>query len=275
MAVVYQHRRLDTGDIFYIGIGKTLKRAYSKHGRSKPWRDLTRYRKWEVEILFENLEWNSACEKERELIKLYGRRDLNEGSLVNMTDGGDGVENPSEEVRKKNGDAHRGLVGWNKGLTKETDERIRAYAEKLKNKVRSKEHCENISKSKKGKPLLHFLGDKNPAKRPDVREKNRLAKLGNTYRRGKNHNEETKVKIAASRKGRFKFENHPRSKPVRQLDKKSFRLINVYSCAKEACAKTGIDWANIRGCCVGRLKSAGGYIWQEITKDEYSKIKHR
>ena len=32
-----------------------------------------------------------ACEGEKKWIKHYGRKDLNEGSLVNMTDGGDGA----------------------------------------------------------------------------------------------------------------------------------------------------------------------------------------
>ena len=28
MSLVYQHIRKDTGEVFYIGIGETLKRAY-------------------------------------------------------------------------------------------------------------------------------------------------------------------------------------------------------------------------------------------------------
>ena len=34
-----------------------------------------------------------ASEKEQEFIKLYGRKDLDTGSLTNMTDGGDGIWN--------------------------------------------------------------------------------------------------------------------------------------------------------------------------------------
>ena len=33
MAIVYQHRREDTNEVFYIGIGETLKRAYQKKAR--------------------------------------------------------------------------------------------------------------------------------------------------------------------------------------------------------------------------------------------------
>lgn len=35
MAVVYQHRRKDTNEIFYIGMGRDINRAYSKHSRNK------------------------------------------------------------------------------------------------------------------------------------------------------------------------------------------------------------------------------------------------
>ena len=45
----------------------------------------------EVEILIDNIDWKFACEKEKEFIKLYGRKDLKKGTLVNLTDGGDGV----------------------------------------------------------------------------------------------------------------------------------------------------------------------------------------
>lgn len=40
-------------------------------------------------------------EREQEFIKMYGRKDLNTGTLCNMTDGGDGMNQPSEEGRKR------------------------------------------------------------------------------------------------------------------------------------------------------------------------------
>ena len=42
---------------------------------------------------------------EKALIKLFGRADQAEGTLFNNTDGGDGVSNPSTEVRKKQAQA--------------------------------------------------------------------------------------------------------------------------------------------------------------------------
>jgi hypothetical protein len=106
MAVVYRHRRLDTNQIFYIGIGKSEKRAYSNTGRNYHWKNITKITKYSVDIIFTNISWEDACELESFLISEYGRRDLNSGSLVNMTDGGDGsigriIKESTKDIWKK------------------------------------------------------------------------------------------------------------------------------------------------------------------------------
>lgn len=100
MKVVYRHRRLDTGDIFYIGIGNK-KRAYNKKSRPKHWNNIVNKYGYTVEIIAEDLSKEDACELEIFLISLYGRRDLGKGNLINLTDGGDGNLNPSDEWREK------------------------------------------------------------------------------------------------------------------------------------------------------------------------------
>ena len=95
MAYVYKHYKIDNDEVFYIGIGSDNKRkftrAYSKKRRSKFWKDLTKNLNYRVEILYDNISWKDACLKEIELIKKYGRKDLNTGTLCNLTNGGDGV----------------------------------------------------------------------------------------------------------------------------------------------------------------------------------------
>jgi hypothetical protein len=119
MAYVYRHIRLDKNEPFYIGIGITenYQRAKSKKGRNKIWKGITSRSKYEVEILFDDLSWDEACEKEKEFIALYGRIDNKNGILSNMTDGGDGTI---------------GVNVWNKG------------------KKLSQNHIDNLSKSHKG-----------------------------------------------------------------------------------------------------------------------------
>ena len=94
MAYLYRHIRLDNNEPFYIGIGsdKDYKRAHNKKGRSFSWKDIVFKSKvpYEVEIILDNLEWEDAKNKEKEFIALYGRKDLNQGTLINFTDGGEG-----------------------------------------------------------------------------------------------------------------------------------------------------------------------------------------
>jgi hypothetical protein len=101
MSIVYQHRRLDTSVVFYIGIGKNKKRAYSYYNRNRHWRNIVKKAGYNIEILSENVSWEEACAQEKLLIKQLGRCDLGLGALVNQTDGGDGGMNPSVEARQK------------------------------------------------------------------------------------------------------------------------------------------------------------------------------
>jgi hypothetical protein len=118
---VYQHIRKDTQEVFYIGVGVNKYRAYKKFGRNPHWKNISK-KGYEIEILFENLTWEEAIKKEKDLISLYGRKDLGLGPLVNMTDGGEGVVGQirSEESKKIQREKMLGLlVGeknpmWNK-----------------------------------------------------------------------------------------------------------------------------------------------------------------
>jgi hypothetical protein len=138
MAVVYQHRRNDNNVVFYVGIGKTERRAYSTSSRSKFWHNVVnKARGYVVEILFENINWDEACDKERYLIKEIGRLDLGLGSLVNMTDGGNGTVNISQAAREKLRAANLGKPGTMKGK-KHTKEAKAKMKEKRKGKAPSK-----------------------------------------------------------------------------------------------------------------------------------------
>ena len=92
MSIVYRHRRLDTFEVFYIGIGKTEKRAYSKKNRNKWWKNIILKTEYSVEIIIEDISWKEAQEVEVLLISEYGRRDLGLGNLVNLTNGGEGTQ---------------------------------------------------------------------------------------------------------------------------------------------------------------------------------------
>lgn len=43
----------------------------------------------------------------------------------------------------------------------------------------------------------------------------------------------------------------------------------IYKSFRDAQRQTGISEANIRSCCVGRLKTSGGFHWECVDKDYY------
>ena len=86
MACVYLHKTTDN-KIFYIGIGNSKRRAYTKTDRNPFWHKVVNKYGYKVEILFDDLTRKEASEIETYLIYYYGRRSLKTGNLVNFTDG--------------------------------------------------------------------------------------------------------------------------------------------------------------------------------------------
>ena len=116
MAYVYRHIRLDKNVPFYIGIsGEDDYNRAHRTRRNTLWKRIANKTKYEVEIIMEGLTWGQACEKEKELIKLYGRVDLETGTLANLTDGGEGVENISPMSKQKISEKNKGKPSWIKG----------------------------------------------------------------------------------------------------------------------------------------------------------------
>lgn len=109
---LYRHLK-PCGEVFYIGVGKSkgCKRAYSRNNRNKWWENkIKKYPNYEVQILKTGLTKEDAIELEKILISWYKRRDCCGGTLVNMTDGGEGTINiiVSEEQKKKKSEAFKG-----------------------------------------------------------------------------------------------------------------------------------------------------------------------
>jgi hypothetical protein len=100
MAYVYTYTRLDKNEIFYVGIGSDTKykRAKNLSLRTDYFKKIINKSKHKLDIVFDNLSWEEACQKEIELIALYGRKDLKTGSLVNFTDGGEGRKGSQNRI---------------------------------------------------------------------------------------------------------------------------------------------------------------------------------
>lgn len=94
------HRKATTGEVFYVGKGKG-DRYKSKAGRNSIWTRIATKHGFVTEIVENNLQEWYAFELENNLVNYYGRLDLKQGTLANMTDGGYDNQNFSAYVRKK------------------------------------------------------------------------------------------------------------------------------------------------------------------------------
>ena len=181
MAVVYVHKKKNTNEIFYVGIGKTENRAHSKLNRNLHWKHIVEKYDYDVEVVHINLDWDTACEIEKLLISEYGR-----DTLANMTDGGEGLNNPSRELRDK---MSKSQIGKKQSL-----ETIQKRVSKIKGIPLSAEHKEKLRQAK--------LGNKNPMYGKKI-------KLSATHKEalrnaniGKTHSDETKKKMSEIRIGK-------------------------------------------------------------------------
>jgi len=87
MYYVYQHRKADTNDIFYVGKGKGT-RAFNATKRSSYWKNVVNKHGFNVEFIARNIDEEFAFLIEKEAIDVYKKRNI---SLVNLTDGGEGA----------------------------------------------------------------------------------------------------------------------------------------------------------------------------------------
>ena len=98
-------------------------------------RNLDREAYWINELNAELNEWRNRQPSEKWRKQQSERMTGEKNSMYCVDRKGDKSpwygKNFSEEHKKHIGDASRGRVPWNKGLTKETDERVKKYAESL------------------------------------------------------------------------------------------------------------------------------------------------
>lgn len=206
---LYRHLKLN-GEVFYIGIGKTknFKRAYERQHRSSWWMSVVNKYDYEVQILKTGLTKEEACELETILISWYKRADCCGGTLVNMTDGGEGV--------------------FGKICSEETKNKMRESAKKI---IKTKEWCENISKSKQNISL-------------DTRKKIGEKSKGKQTFLGKTHTEETKKKISESNKGRIPNNRRPIIDIVTKI---------IYPCKRIAAEALGIKERTLKAKLLNRI----------------------
>jgi group I intron endonuclease len=218
MAVVYLHRRMDTNEVFYVGIGMYKKRAYDKNKRNRLWKNVVnKCKDYEVEILHENITYQECKLIEIDLIDKYGRKDLGTGTLCNLTDGGDGTVGwiVSDETRRKISEGKTGEKHYFYGKT-HSDETLRKMSERktgekhpMFGKTHSDESRIKIGEAQKGRKHSEEsrrkmsegkTGEKHNmfGKTPSEETRRKMSEA----QKGKKHSEESLKKMRESAKGR-------------------------------------------------------------------------
>lgn len=220
---VYLHHKQTTKEIFYVGKGKD-DRAYSKNQRNKFWNNVVAKHGFFVSFIATNLSDKEALDLEVETITRLRSGGI---KLVNMTNGGEGLSGfvPSAETRlkcsinnamKKQENRDKVSAGLKKSLsTKEAKEKrskiskevqsrpeVKAAAMLRRHTEETKKKMSQNSAMKRPEVIAKFIGDLNPAKRPEVRAKISASKKG--FR----HTEESKKKMSERRKNIKLSEEH-------------------------------------------------------------------
>jgi hypothetical protein len=179
----YAYLRED-GTPYYIGKGRG-QRAYWRNSNDR----IPAPQKNRILILKSNLTEESAFRHEIYMISLFGRKDLGTGILINLTDGGEGRSNMSQECREKIrkinlnkevSDITRKRMSDVRKGKKQSKEWIEKRTEKLRGKIRTEEQIEKLSQSHIGQVA---------------------------WNKGIPHKEESKQKMSNSKKGMMWWNN--------------------------------------------------------------------
>jgi hypothetical protein len=153
------------GTPFYVGLTKSLGRTNPRNNGGRNW--LTKQKLHEIspENVVVEIQHLASEEEgkeiERTLIAKIGRIQLGTGPLTNLREGGEGTHSPTPEHRAK---LRAAMLNPNHPC--------RSEAAQAKKRARMQEPDFKA----------HFLGDKNPAKREDVRQKLKLVWANTEYR---------------------------------------------------------------------------------------------
>lgn len=268
----YLHITMDEDIVFYVGKGK-LDRCLHYSDRNQFWNNVVNKHDYYIFIESINLTEKEAFNRETELIAKYKRK-KDGGTLVNLTDGGEGVSGRIYTEEEK----------------KAISDRIKADLERFQSiGNRSKYFGKRLFG--KDNPNYGNRGSLNPMSKAVVQldlQGNFVAEYGSIIEASE------ATGISSSGIGgvclkkrhqvknfifRYKSEYDPNNldiklgptnrKPVLQLDKKTLEILKEYPSASSA-KEDGFNSTNIGQVCRGEKKSHKGYVW--IYKDEYEEF---
>jgi len=285
MAIVYLHKRNDTGKVFYVGIGNSTRRAFSKGSRNKHWHNIVNKCGYTIEITHTNIIWKEACSIEKYLISFF--RELNGKDLCNLNDGGNGNLGYvfPDDIKKKISESGK-ISQNNKDVIEKRIASIKKYYQNPENREKNKQKqkdfykkTENIEAARKRTIQMHLdrpdigekisLSHKKRNQLPEIKEK-KLLHVAKVF-----HSKEAKLKSLETRRKpeiRLKLSNSLKKAieegrlirkgvPVLQYDKDG-NFIREWNSIVEASKNLNLFQQNISTCCRGKSNICGGFIWR-------------
>jgi hypothetical protein len=247
---VYIHVRLDLNEVFYVGMstinneGLIYSRAYRSafEKRKTAWHDYARICPYTVKIVKENLTKEEAFKLEMKLIKKYGRKDLNTGTLINQCDGGAGLKNPGPQLKKKIQHSKKHLSHVYKQAQKPYSISVTAY-DKDGNFVKT---YSSINDACKDVDCLHT-----DITRAINGRRHLIA--GFQWRK-------YEIKVGIGKVPEKKKAN----KQVAQYSHESSTPLRIWESASEAARELNISRTGINNCLRQKSYTSAGYIWKFI-----------
>ena len=235
---IYQHTRLDTNEVFYIGKGTRQKkgniyrRAYTKSSRNNYWLNIVQSTPYKVDIIEEFYKEKDCLLRETELIMKHGYSWNNTGTLCNM------VKEDSEiKILAREGASSKNC----KKVYQYSMDGV--FIKEFSSVVQAKKEC---------------VGD----------IYNAMLLKSHTYSAGGYQWRDTKYESIPPYSKKASRVEH--SKDVYQYDLQN-NLIKIWKGTKEPSLELKIHRGAIRNCLSGIANTAGKFIWKYKTQLEKKK----
>lgn len=262
------------GNIRYIGKANNLSQRFTSHlkrvnectSKKNSWiKSLLRKGEFPIMNLIDEVSIKDWQFWESHYIFLYRSFGFD---LTNLTFGGDGLSNPSEEVKYKISNSLKkkyseGLECWNKGIVGVFNGEnshnfgiIRTEDEKKKQRELKAEYYKNNTPWNKGIKVDNIPWNKDKKGVMPTPWNKGTKGVMTAWNKGVKMKEESKEKCSI---------NSPHNRKVIQLTIDG-EFIKEFISAQKAIEE--INTNGVGACCNGKARSAGGFLW--IWKDEFS-----
>lgn len=255
-----------TNKVVYVGKTKNPKKRYKDHCRISKNEHKTKLFKWKNSIIKSGkfpimtviLETSNIDKYEKYYISLFKS---NGHDILNMTDGGDGLQNPSPEVRKKIGEKSKG----------------RKMTQKTKDAIFK-------STFNKGKEIVcydnnyNFIGKFNNSRRASEKLNISWKNISDILNNGMCFNKNYTFFFSNDKNIKSKLKSR-----IESLNKKGFEFYRVsingekklYNNIIKAGAENNTSFKNIWMCLNKQRKTSGGFAWiyeNEILNTNYENL---